>query len=1031
MKNSEGRKKKVIIAVILILMLIFVLLKSCSNVKEFKGVITFSGPKNIELNYGNTFDPNSIKIFVDGEEITVAPVIDLSNVDYFKLGTYTVIVKYIDMDGTILYEEERYIEVKDMSSPEILLKGSKNLKIPLYSDYDDAGYTVTDNVDNIEDIKVVMSGEVDTNKIGTYIITYTATDTFGNTSKISRTVEVERSNFDDIESNSPLPLVKPAPIGVTTLQLKGTSTVYVEYPNIYKEPGYTAIDTVDGDITNKVIVEMIRPTTLGSYEIIYKVTNTSGKTTIVKRPVIVRDTSSPVIVLNGSSPISHEAKTVYTDLGAVATDNYNGTLSVSVNSTVNPNIKGTYNVTYTAKDSNNNSAQIIRTVIVKDTILPVIDVTDKTVDVEWYSSIVNVDAFVRDSVVASDNYDGDITSDIEYDIAPAFDIMTKGTYVVTYTVKDNSDNGAISKTKVINVQETVAPIGVASYSKTAPTNQDVTVTITTDKPINTPIGWTKVDDKVFTKIYTSNTAEIITIGSGSGVDSTVNVSIGNIDKTSINATVTYSIIMPTQLDVLAEIVTNKLVNTPDGWSKIDDTHYQKTYTSNTVVPVVVSLSDVYGNTSNVSVNVTNIDRIAPVIAIAEDYDVIEIFNDKVISSISTFMMEGVTGSDNYDGTITDNIGYSVSPAFDVTKVGTYVVTYTLKDTANNNAVSVTKTITVNEAETVTMTGYDAWPEGFVKGARSFAGGVEVGNYIWMIPANADRVVKINKLTGEMTGYNGWPAGLTKGEESFRNAVYDGEYIWMIPYYANRLIRLDPTNGEMISFGNWPVGFTKQVLAFHGGVDDGIYLWLVPHNATHLIRVNKETGVMDKYDSWPSGFTKANNAFHNGVDDGDYIWLLPYSANRLIKVNKATGDMTGYGSWPSAAAKGDFGFSEGAIIGDNIWLFPYNAKAFVSVNKNTGVMTAYDTWPSGYSGSSNRFMGGTYNGDSIWVAPFAANQVVRVNPVTGKMKGYNNWPEGFTIVNQAFSAAVASGTEDIWLIPSYADRVIKVNVKKNY
>ena len=56
-----------------------------------------------------------------------------------------------------------------------------------------------------------------------------------------------------------------------------------------------------------------------------------------------------------------------------------------------------------------------------------------------------------------------------------------------------------------------------SYSTTAPTNQSVIVTLTTDEPIQTPNGWTAAEDKdgkEFTKEYQANTAfggELVTI----------------------------------------------------------------------------------------------------------------------------------------------------------------------------------------------------------------------------------------------------------------------------------------------------------------------------------------------------------------------------------------------------------------------------------------------------------------------------------------------------------------------------------------
>jgi hypothetical protein len=89
-----------------------------------------------------------------------------------------------------------------------------------------------------------------------------------------------------------------------------------------------------------------------------------------------------------------------------------------------------------------------------------------------------------------------------------------------------------------------------------------------------------------------------------------------------------------------------------------------------------------------------------------------------------------------------------------------------------------------------MTGHNKWPAGFRKGNLAFEGGVFDGQNIWMIPANADSVVKIDKDTGVMTGHNQWPAGFRKGNLAFEGGVFDGENIWMIPYCADRVVTIE-------------------------------------------------------------------------------------------------------------------------------------------------------------------------------------------------------------------------------------------------
>jgi hypothetical protein len=75
------------------------------------------------------------------------------------------------------------------------------------------------------------------------------------------------------------------------------------------EPGYSALDIVDGDITGNVIVDsselIMNRCRDGLYSISYSVTNSAGLTTVVTRNVEVPpggDPQPPVITLSGRNP---------------------------------------------------------------------------------------------------------------------------------------------------------------------------------------------------------------------------------------------------------------------------------------------------------------------------------------------------------------------------------------------------------------------------------------------------------------------------------------------------------------------------------------------------------------------------------------------------------------------------------------------------------------------------------------------------------------------------------------------------------
>lgn len=78
-----------------------------------------------------------------------------------------------------------------------------------------------------------------------------------------------------------------------------------------------------------------------------------------------KDVNPPVITLLGSNPVAAEKDQVYVDAGATALDDVDGdiTSSIEVINLVNPNVEGTYTVSYNVSDAAGNKAvEIVRTV---------------------------------------------------------------------------------------------------------------------------------------------------------------------------------------------------------------------------------------------------------------------------------------------------------------------------------------------------------------------------------------------------------------------------------------------------------------------------------------------------------------------------------------------------------------------------------------------------------------------------------------------------------------------------------------------
>ncbi|MFL0810246.1 MAG: DUF5011 domain-containing protein [Agarilytica sp.] len=161
------------------------------------------------------------------------------------------------------------------------------------------------------------------------------------------------------------------------------------------------------------------------------------------------DTVAPIITLLGDNPMTVYQGQAYSEAGATATDNIDGTFNVSnITGTVDTSIVGTYTVDYNATDSSGNAAATVtRTVnVIADDVKPVITIVTGT------SYSVNVNgSFTNPVPTATDNVDGDISANVA--ITGAVDTATVGTYYLYYNVSDAANNTADEVVVTVEVTE--------------------------------------------------------------------------------------------------------------------------------------------------------------------------------------------------------------------------------------------------------------------------------------------------------------------------------------------------------------------------------------------------------------------------------------------------------------------------------------------------------------------------------------------------------------------------------------------------
>jgi uncharacterized protein YjbI with pentapeptide repeats len=596
-------------------------------------------------------------------------------VDTTTIGAYTITYTATDAAGNIA-TATRTVNVTagpvDTLAPVITILGANPAAVILGGTYTDAGATALDNVDGA--ITPIVTGSVDATTLGSYTITYTATDAAGNIATATRTVDVIL-----VDTTAP------------TITILGNNPETVTVGGTYTDAGATAVDNVDGVVT-PIATGLVDTTTIGAYTITYTATDAAGNIATATRTVNVTagpvDTLAPVITILGANPAAVILGGTYTDAGATALDNVDGAITPIVTGSVDATTLGSYTITYTATDAAGNIATATRTVdvILVDTTAPTITILGNNPET------VTVGGTYTDAgATAVDNVDGVVTP-----IATGLvDTTTIGAYTITYTATDTATDAAgniATATRTVNVTagpvDTLAPVITILGANPAAvilggtyTDAGATALDNVDGAI-TPIVTGSVDATTlgsYTITYTATDA------AGNIATATRTVDVILVDTTAPTITIlgnnpetvtvggTYTDAGATAVDNVDGVVT------PIATGLVDTTTigaYTITYTA----------TDAAGNiataTRTVTVTAGPVDTLAPVITILGA-------NPAAVILGGTYTDAGATALDNVDGAITPVVVSTV----DETTLGSYTITYTATDAAGNVA-TATRTVDV-------------------------------------------------------------------------------------------------------------------------------------------------------------------------------------------------------------------------------------------------------------------------------------------------------------------------------------------------
>lgn len=227
--------------------------------------IQLNGEQAVTLQYGQTYTDQGAVAVMSTDflwDFSYDVPVQVSEIAEFTApGQYP-----ITYEAKILWLQtsvQRVVTVVDWDAPVITLVPDPPGKFTLPGQtYIEEGYTATDNCDGD------ITDKVQRTVTETEVI-YSVTDSSGNTTEVRRTIFY----------------CDPEP---PVLTLVGDTQVTVPIGTAFTEPGYTALDNVDGDLTSQVKVSgSVKVYIPGTYAITYTVADASGNVTKITREVCV------------------------------------------------------------------------------------------------------------------------------------------------------------------------------------------------------------------------------------------------------------------------------------------------------------------------------------------------------------------------------------------------------------------------------------------------------------------------------------------------------------------------------------------------------------------------------------------------------------------------------------------------------------------------------------------------------------------------------------------------------------------------